>query len=111
MRIAVALGPKIDFDGSAAFVESLFDYLKPLVDATGSEELRARFSDERKEILQAHFWDLQHLQPADYQLLLRLTVALRPHLDAAMAPWVSHNKYIYEANYEQFLSTLASVTQ
>ncbi|MFN5946258.1 MAG: hypothetical protein ACK5P8_01070 [Phycisphaerae bacterium] len=111
MRITVAFGPQIDFDGSAAFVERLFDYLKPLVDATGSDELRARFSDDCKEVLQAYFWDLSQLQPADYELLLRLSSELRQHLDVAMAPWESRKKYIYETNYEEFVSTLASVTR
>lgn len=111
MRIAVALGLERCFDGSGAFVERLFDYLKPLVDAAGSAELRARFSDETKEVLQAHWWDLSGLQTEDYQLVLRLVVDMRPHLATAMAPWVERNKHIYEQNYDEFVAKLVTVTQ
>lgn len=111
MRISVALGHGPSFNGAGGFVERLFDYLKPLVDASGSVELRDRFSDEHKEVLQAHYWDLSGLQTDDYQLLLRLVVAMRPHLAAAMAPWEDRFKHIYEEDYEKFVATLALVAR
>jgi hypothetical protein len=109
MRIFVRLGHGRSFNGAAGFVERLFDYLKPRVDAVGSTELRARFSDENKEVLQAHFWDLSDLGTDDYRLLLRLVVEMRPHLASAMAPWEDRFKHIYESEYEKFISNLASV--
>ena len=106
MHTWITLDANQAYNTNTGFVESLFDYLRPRVAEIGSPLLISRFSDIHRDVLQASVWDLTGLAKHDYQLLLKLIIAMEPHLAEAMNPWVDRFRYVYEAYYREFVAML-----
>ena len=111
MHTWITLDATHAYNAGTAFVESLFDYLAPRVAEIGSPLLISRFSDIYRDVLQASVWDLTGLAKHDYQVLLRLTAAMEPHLAEAMNPWVDRFSYVYEMYYRDFVAMLQSFVE